>query len=436
MHRTLVLILVGGIAGCGSNSSTPTSPSGDTPAPSGGGPVARLSVTVDGLTDADAVANVSDVAVDASASSGSGTLTFAIDFGDGTTASTPKASHTYSAPGSYRISATVRTAQGQSAADRTVAVATVQGAWFEAEYANTTRRVEVRRLTVTSQSERTMTGIYQVNGFADRTFSGTLGPGRTATISLAGGAALSGTLPARFGDASVPWPLLARGDGVDGETLAFRPIVGAPTGPPPDAVLRVSFETDDPEAWAPFDAVTPVRLDGSASHGTNLAYFLEYGDGVVATSPAAARTIDPPQGNSGFPSDSGGPLTARLTVVDGFGRSDVESQRYFMFGLGEAFDSWGDHSDIVSHQTLQFRFLGRHGTSYTGVAAANGSAERVPATAILSGPRNVHLEVPAWGAVFDGSIKMGPGNSAIMTVVESGRRFTNRVWHLERASDF
>jgi len=400
--------------------------------------VARLNVAVDGRTDVDAVAGVSEIVADASASTGTGQLTFTIDFGDGTTAATPSASHTYAAPGSYRVTAVVRSAQGQSAAtERTLTVASLQGAWFEAEYVKTTARVEVRRLTIASQTGRTISGTYQVTSLADRAFTGTVESGRAATIRLSDGASLTGALPSRFNDPAVTWPLAARGDGVDGETLPFRAIVGAPTAPPPDAVLRLSFDTDDPEAWAPLDAVTPVRLDGSASRGGDLAYFLDYGDGVVATTPVTARIIDPPPERSSFPSGSGGARMARLTVVDRFGRSDAESQRYFLFGLAEGLESWQDLFDIfTTRESLSFRFSGRHGTSYTGLAQANGAFERVPATATLIAPHTVHLEVPAWGAVFDGGLKMSDGNNAVMTVVESGRRFSGRVWRLSRHSDF
>lgn len=436
----VVLLLLS--TGCGGGSpAAPTSPSSPSTPPSGGGTgvAANLDVKSDALGSRDPVAQLSEVIADASASTGSGALTFSIDFGDGTVASTSTARHVYPGAGAFTITATVSDAQGRKAtATRAITVKTVSGSWFEAEFVQNAKRVEVRRLTVTGQSGTTIRGVYQVTGAPDRSFSGSMTSPRTVSISIDGGATLQGVLPGRLDDDSETWPLQARGDTVDGETLAFRAVVGTPAAPPPDAELRLSFDTDDPDAWASFDAVTPVRLDGSASRGADLSYFLEFGDGGVATSPVAARVIDPPQVNSSFPSDSGPALTARLTVVDRFGRSDVESQTYHAFGLGEALESWIDTDSIyTTHESLVFRFLGRHGSSYTGQATATGlTVDGSPATATMSGPRSVHLEVTAWGAVFDGTIKMSPGNNAVMTVVESGRRFNGRVWHLRRNSDF
>ena len=206
------------VVACGSH--PPTSPSSTAPGtvPSAD-PVARVQVKVDDGTPRDVLASTSEVVVDASASTGSGTLTFAIDFGDGTSATDATARHTYASAGTFTIVATVTDAQGRKATESSaIAVKAVTGRWFQAEYVKRSNRVEVRQLSIDAQDGLTVRGSYRTTGNADRSFTGTLTAPRTIQIALSGGAGLLGLLPDRLNDATTAWTLVARGDSVDGET--------------------------------------------------------------------------------------------------------------------------------------------------------------------------------------------------------------------------
>ena len=92
---SLILTVLGTITCSGARPTQPT-PDGDTPA----APGATFTMTVDSLGSVEAIANVSEVTIDASASAGSG-LRFAVAFGDGDTAGTAVVRHVYRTPGTY-----------------------------------------------------------------------------------------------------------------------------------------------------------------------------------------------------------------------------------------------------------------------------------------------------------------------------------------------
>ena len=75
-------------------------------------PTASFSLTIDGLGSEEAIAAVSNVTVDVSASTGAG-LRHAIAFGDGETAATPVAQHVYQSAGSFTVTVTVTDASGR-----------------------------------------------------------------------------------------------------------------------------------------------------------------------------------------------------------------------------------------------------------------------------------------------------------------------------------
>src|SRR5262245_45069337 len=135
MARVLGAVLALALClGCGSKSPTqPTTPPSTPPGPSSSAdPVARVPVKVDDGTARDAIASLSDVTVDASASTGSGVMTFSIDFGDGTSAAGATARHTYTAVGTFTIVCTVTDAQGRRATDSgQVTVKAMTGRWFQ-----------------------------------------------------------------------------------------------------------------------------------------------------------------------------------------------------------------------------------------------------------------------------------------------------------------
>src|SRR5262245_48822587 len=238
MRKILGPVLALGLcAGCGSTSPTqPTSPPSTAPAPSSIEPVARVQIKVDDGAPRDALVSMSDVVVDASSSTGSGALTFAIDFGDGGSSTTATAKHTYTAPGTFTIVATVTDAQGRKATNSSaLTVKAVTGRWFQAQYVQRSSRVEIRQLNIDTQDGLTVRGVYRATGDADRSFTGTLTPPRRIQIAIAGGAGLLGVLPDRLNDEAGTWGLIAQGDGVDGQRLEFHAIVGDPTDAPPHA---------------------------------------------------------------------------------------------------------------------------------------------------------------------------------------------------------
>ena len=407
---------------CGGSHPSPTSPSTPTGSPTGSGPVVRLDVKADDLGSSEAVVGLSNVLADASASTGTGTLTFAIDFGDGSTSTAATARHTYNTAGTFTITATVTDGQGRKVTDaKPITVTSVAGRWFEAEYVPRSRQVEVRRLTVTSQDGLTIRGSYQVNNL-DRSFTGTLEPPRSARIALDGGATLDGVLPGRLNVEGENWFLQAHGDTVDGERLEFRAITADPGSAPPDADYKLSFD-NGVDAWAPFAALTPVHIDASLSRGEGLTYFLEFGDGFVATTSLGSHVVDAPD----VPA-----LTARVTVVDRFGRSNAEAVNYFVFELGIGRPRFtGDYwISSGSATTLFVEFLQRTGVNYVGEASLSGGTNRVTALGTLGANGDIRIVLPESGIEFRGTVKEGVGYNATMTLVQSGGASDGKTWNL------
>jgi len=414
MRKGLGVVLVVGLcASCTGKSPTqPAAPSSTSPTPSAG-PIVHLQMKVDDGTPRDAVASMSDVLVDASTSTGSGALTFSIDFGDGTVAASATAHHAYATAGTFTIAATVTDAQGRKATDSSqVTVKAATGRWFQAEYVKRSGRVEIRQLDIGAQEGLTVRGVYRTTGNADRTFTGTLTPPRKIEIAISGGAGLLGLLPDRLDDQVAPWTLIAQGDTVDGERLDFHAIVGEPADGPPVADLKMRFGNGS--KW-PILAATPIYLDGSGSRGTNLISFLEFGDGTVATSSQAARTADV-SGYTYF-------LTARVTVVDRFGRSAFKSSDYFLYDMGvRELDSWYDGGSYATAK-LDVYFKSRSGASYTGsVTQRSGpSALSADMTATVSGDGNdIVIRVPAWGVEYRGTVEISDSAWQLVLVQHGG----------------
>jgi len=421
-----ISVALGLSLGCGDKPPTqPSAPPATPPSTSPAAPVVSLQIKVDGSTSSDVIASLSEVVVDASGSTGTAPLTFRVDFGDGTVSTSAVARHVYTAPGTFTIVAAVRDAQGREALSATasIVVKAVTGSWFQAGYVARTSRVEVRRLSIDSQAGTTVRGTYLVAGDVDRAFTGTLIPPRDIRLT-AGGVSLEGTLPARLTDATVPWTLLAHGDSADGQRLDFRAITSAPDTPPPDASMKVSFG-DDPTAWSPIAAVTPVRIDGASSRGAGLTYFIEFGDGFVATTPQATHVVD---------TRSSTVLMARVTVVDRFGRCDQESFEYraFELAIGENTairDYWVQDYDGF----LMVEFMSRTGRNYVGRAKLP-SVPSTPAFATLSDGPRVRIVLPELGLEYEGSLTMYPAFGAAMTVVQHGGSLDGKTWRLERQS--
>jgi PKD repeat protein len=384
-------------------------------------------VKTDDGTARDAIASLSEVVVDASASTGSSALTYSIDFGDGTSAAGATARHTYSAAGTFTIVCTVTDAQGRKAtASGQIVVKAMTGRWFQAQYVDRSKRVEIRRLTIAAQDGTTVRGTYQTTGDADRAVTGTLTPPRNVRLVMNGGAALEGVIPDRLDDPAGTWPLSSTGDTLNGR-LEFRPIVGDPTGEPPVADMKMRFGNDN--GWAPIPAVTPVLIDGSSSRGTDLSYFIEFGDGgAVATTSQASRPVD--VGPDVFDPR----LTARVTVVDRFGRSDARSRDYwwFMMPTGGGGDSWysGYQPDGA---LLVMGFPTRSGATYS-VYVSKGMPYPQPGyfasgTAVVYGYDDIRVTVPSLGIEFRGKISVDAVR-IWLTVVQSGGPDNGRTWKL------
>lgn len=393
----------------------------------------RLEVKADALDSPDAVTALSEVIAEATSPPAAGPLTYAIDFGDGTVTSAASARHVYGAPGTFTITATVTDGQSRQASDsRQLTVRTVSGSWFQAEYVRRSGRVEVRRLLVTEQSGATLRGVYRVTGSPDRAFTAALTPPRNVRISIESGASLDGVLPGRLEDESGTWPLDAHGDSVDGQRLEFRRIPGEPATSPPNAEMKVSF--GDESAWAPYAALTPVGIDATVSRGSGLAYFIDFGDGFVAAASRAAHVVDVSASVT---------LTAKVTVVDAFGRSDSESFMYHVDELGtndEIFfrDYWISSSAEGPGPPLFVEFASRSGLNYVGAARfgfpSASPIGRTPALATLSEGPHIRITLPALGIAYEGGITMAPGNNALMTLVQRGGGEDGRTWRLRRSS--
>jgi len=189
--------------------------------------------------------------------------------------------------------------------------------------------------------------------------------------------------------------LRATGGPANGERLAFRPMVGEPTGPPPDAVLNHRYIAFG--ALFAIRGFSPMRFDGSGSRGEGLSYFIEFGDGQVSTEPVAIHPIE-----------EGGSYTARLTVVDRFGRADSETRGGILVDslvdqiVGN--DFWQGTGWLSTSCTPQFDT--QRGANVGGEMRCPlyGPMQRFSGT--LSGERDIRLATDS-GEVLTGTVEMG-----------------------------
>jgi hypothetical protein len=393
-------------AACGDEPSPtqPTTP--DTPAP-GGTLTAQMGLKVDDTIGREPVASASEIAVDATAANASGAVTWTIDFGDGTTATSAAARHTYTTPGSFTIRAEARDAGGRSAStSQTIAVQALNGTLVAAGFNARTGKMEVRSFTIGGQTGATVTGTYRTSGAPDRPFTGTLSAPRTLRIAVSGSSeAAEGTLPDQVSTDGGVWPLTMRGDSVDGVRLDFKRAAGSPTGSAPDAVSVLDFGRIGGLALTDF---TPVIFDATRSSGTDLSYYFEFGDGQTAIGPRVTHR----PGQRGV-------LTSRLTVVDRFGRTNAESVEYVSLALAMCCaDGWFTTSPFA-----RMAFREATSTRYAGVVVGGfGATHSAPAVAELSGENRVVISIPSLGIELTGEILAPTSNlrSARMVLVQSG----------------
>lgn len=430
LFLTLAIVVV---AGCGGSSAPPAGTSPTAPTPSAtAAPVAALSLQVDDGRPRDAISMLSDVVADASGSTGSGTLTFAIEFGDGAVATTPIAHHTYGKAGTFAVTATATDAGGRKASTiRSIEVKNVVGAWYQAGYVPRSSKVEVRHLMLTLQEGLAVSGTYQVDGPPDRAVAGTLSPPRHLHLVANGGVVLDGDLPGRLGEDLQSITLTLQGDSLDGRQVQFLPILGSPAGDEPRAIFRMWFGNGT--LVAPVASVTPVQIDAGSSRGSGLAYFLEFGDGFVATTTVAAHPVDAPA----LPA-----VAARVTVVDRFGRSDSVTQSYntFELGINSTPFEWGFWQ--TTRPPLWISFRQHSGNQFSGFIADDTPGlplGGVPVTAVVSGDgTHIHLCSPHLGAEWEGTIQLAVKSifsGVTLTVVQRGGRHDGTTYVVPYFSD-
>jgi len=156
-----VLLLIS--SGCGGSPAKP-SPVNTPESPGTPAPASSFSLTIDGLGSEEAIAAVSNVTVDASASTGAG-LRYAIAFGDGETAATALARHVYQSPGPFTVTVTITDATGrETTSTRQLVVASPLGRWVHSGFIERRQEVEVRTLTLVSQTGTTLRGTLTRDG--------------------------------------------------------------------------------------------------------------------------------------------------------------------------------------------------------------------------------------------------------------------------------
>ena len=213
-----------------------------------------------------------------------------------------------------------------------------------------------------------------------------------------------------------------RGGAVDGERLAFRPILGEPSGPPPDAVFRIRFDSFD--AAVPINGLSPIRFDGSTSRGDGLSYVIELGDGEVSTEPTESHRVD---------QRDRGPVTARMTVVDRFGRTDNESESFHTFEFADPAAPYAGWHSFPGGEFRRFEFKTRQGLNLTGrlyglVPLGTGST---PFDARLSGERDIRIVLPGSGIEFRGHIELTRSQDTTrMILTQTGGPDHGRIWRL------
>jgi PKD repeat protein len=397
MHRALAVILVSAVAGAsgcgGSSNHNPTTPS---PGP-GAAPVAMLTLAVDALGSQEAIAGASDVSVDAGASTGSG-LRYQVEFGDGSTATDKTSRHVYAAAGTYAIRLTVTDDAGRTAsATRELTVASALGRWVGAAYVERAGQVVVRTIVLTAQDGLTVRGMVNGPRDRDRPVTGTLTAARRLTLVVDGAETFEGVMPSVVSSDGSAWDAAVQGGAASGETLPFKRRLGEPSGPSPDAVLQMRFFS----FGAPFAVkqISPARFDGSNSRGEGLAYFMEYGDGQVTTDPTTVH-----------PLEKAGSYTARLTVVDRFGRSEVETRDYEARSLVAAgyyywWEARGSACGIVgtlAHLTI----VSQEGTTITGELVDHAESNGEPYSGIATSDGHVHLRLDRMSRTLDGTLSL------------------------------
>ncbi len=304
MRRGLCILIAASFASCGG----PTSSAGPSSIPLPGGTGPGFVVTVDGRASAVAIVGASEVKADAGQFA-SGATAHAIDFGDGTPASSDAvATHVYEEPGAFTVSLRITGKSGvTTVAKSEVVVQSVKGAWSNAQLNARVGFVEVRRLTITSQTGADVRGLYASSSAQlDRRFTGSLTPGRRLRLVLEDQTVqFDGVIPDGGRTAGSTMPVAVRGGTADGDTLPFSP-VPEDLGSPPVASLRITAGGASGHGIVGL----PLLFDASGSRGEDLVLGISFGDGAVAYTATAEHALA-----------TKGHYTSVVTATDRFGRS-------------------------------------------------------------------------------------------------------------------
>ena len=367
-----------------------TSPSGPTPAapsptPTAGAPALHVSVTIDSLGSAEAVAGLSNITVDASGSTGAG-LTYKTTFGDGTDATGSVVRHVYNAVGTFTVTVTVTDAAGRTdSATSSVTVASPLGWWV---YRGAPHGSAVAfSVKLTDQNGSALSGVFTSLDKVPRAVTGTLSGDRTMRLTVAdAGLTFEGALPGVVSPDGAVLPLVVSGGAESGDRLEFLARHGEPSGAP-DAVLRMRFFSFS----APFaiQGYSPILFDGSTSRGDDIQFFVAFGDGEYGSGSAVVHPVA-----------RVGTYTARLVVVDRFGQSDSETVRFVVRSL------WAAPHFTAGWETVDLStFLGiqsQEGANLTGYIQKRSGTEDFVGT--LFGQDGIRLEMTGTNTVLTGTL--------------------------------
>jgi PKD repeat protein len=412
LFGVLLLVLLTA-AGCDGRRTlvAPTPPQTSAP---GNAPEAVFVLAIDKLGSQEALTGVSEITVDASASTGSG-LRYAVDFGDGTTVAEAVARHVFNTAGEYRVTVSVTDARGQTATtSRSLVVASAVGTWLYSGYIERARGVEVRTLTLTAQEGLTVRGVLKTLRERESAVTGTLTPDRRIRLAVDRPAEiLEGVVPSVLSGDRAVWTLTSRGGLADGEALTYTPRPGEPSGPPPDAVLKMRFFSFS----APFaiKEISPILFDGSTSRGEELTHFIEFGDGQFEVSPTAVHPIA-----------KDGSYTARLTIVDRFGRVDVETAQFFVQSLAIPYAVW---FDPVRGYDFFIDIESQSGSAIAGIFQDERGS--VPFTGTADGDGSVRLRLIGSGVTLVGTLTFQNDGRLILTYRGGPNNGTTITFHYD-----
>jgi PKD repeat protein len=235
------------------------------------------------------------VTADASASSDpDGTIAgSSIDFGDGSaTAAGPKATHTYSKPGLYTVTAMVTDNGGMSAkATQTVNIANLP---------------PVAKLSVTPTSgvaPVTVTASTAGSSDADGTIA-------SSTINFGDGTAAAGPSASHTYSAAGTYTVTATVyDNLNASSTATQSVTVSASVPP---VAKLAVTPTSGTAPLP---VTASTAGSSAPNGSIASTRIDFGDGTVATTASASHTYS-----------AAGTYTVRATITDNTGATSSATQ--------------------------------------------------------------------------------------------------------------